>query len=231
MLNASLLHFPTRKELAQDVESRLCRRGGSALSDDELVELAIGPQMAAQFETSGDHWHHLLYLDYLELREQDVDHAEAVSFLAHVELARRFAKTKALHRWRLDKPAELAQYLILQHFQSDHEVVGAVFLDARSGLIADEVLYRGTLSRTSVEPRAFLRRGLALHASSFVLFHTHPSGDLSPSNDDIYFTRRLQDAADVVGIELNDHLILCPQGRWASLRHRGLLESSPDDRS
>ena len=72
MLNASLLHFPTRKKLSQDAESRLCRRGAVALSDDELVELAIGPQMAAQFETSGDHWHHLLYLDYLELREKDV---------------------------------------------------------------------------------------------------------------------------------------------------------------
>lgn len=220
MPEAALLTFPRLASASEPLKTTLRRCGAVALSLEQLLELSVGPGLASLAASLGDRWHHLWHLDYLELSSMKIDDREAVAFLACIELARRFARTKVLPESFADRPAQVAHYLFLRHFRSDQEVVGAVFLDARTRIITDEILYRGTLTRTSVEPRAILRRGLALHARSFVLFHTHPSGDPSPSDDDLYFTHRLADAASTVGIELDDHLILGTQGNWVSLKRR-----------
>jgi hypothetical protein len=89
------------------------------------------------------------------------------------------------------------------------------------GLIAERDLYRGTINRAAVEPRAILKEGLIHGACGLVVFHTHPSGDPSPSAEDLAFTRRLAEAGELVGIRLVDHLILGGVGRWTSLRERG----------
>ena len=99
--------------------------------------------------------------------------------------------------------------------------MGALFLDVRGKLLADKELYRGTLSRAAVEPREVLKEALRRGAAGVVLFHTHPSGDPSPSPEDFAFTRRMSSAADVVGVRLIDHMILGASGRWVSLRERG----------
>ena len=100
-------------------------------------------------------------------------------------------------------------------------MMGSLFLDTRNRLLGEGEFYRGTLNRAAVEPRAILKRGLLISASAFVLFHTHPSGDPAPSAEDFAFTRRLAEAAEVVGIRLVDHLILGSASRWVSLRQRG----------
>ena len=87
--------------------------------------------------------------------------------------------------------------------------------------IGESDIFRGTLSRAAVEPRAILKEALLRSASGFVLFHTHPSGDPSPSSEDLSFTRRMAEAGELVGVRLLDHLILGSAGRWVSLGRRG----------
>lgn len=99
--------------------------------------------------------------------------------------------------------------------------MGALFLDTRNRLIQDNEIFRGTLNRAAVEPRAILKQGLLRNAAGFVLFHTHPSGDPSPSAEDLAFTRRMANAGEVVGLRLVDHLIIGGGGRWVSLKKRG----------
>jgi DNA repair protein RadC len=82
-------------------------------------------------------------------------------------------------------------------------------------------VYRGTLNRAAVEPRALLKEALLRGAAGLIVFHTNPSGDPSPSAEDLDFTRRLAAAAEVVGLRLFDHLILGAGGGWVSLRQRG----------
>ena len=101
------------------------------------------------------------------------------------------------------------------------EVLGALFLDGRNRWIGESELFRGTLDRAAVEPAALLRDAISRAASGLVLFHTHPSGDPSPSLDDLTFTRRVADAAKLLGLRLLDHLILGHGGRWLSLRQHG----------
>ena len=87
------------------------------------------------------------------------------------------------------------------------EVMGAVFLDVRNRAIGHTIAYVGTLSRLAVEPRGLLVPALLANASSVIIFHTHPSGDPSPSAEDLGFTEAVADAAAFLGLLLADHLI------------------------
>jgi DNA repair protein RadC len=227
MSQAAVLPFPSFEEDRSEA-SRLRRRGAMSLSTEELFRLLIGPRTAALFAALGDRWSEALFLDYRELCERDLDDAEAVAFLACVELARRFARRKVPERLNLSQTWKLASYLCLRYARPDQEVVGAVFLDARYRLLCDEVLHAGTLIRCAVEPRAILRRGLALNARAFAFFHTPPSGDPSPSADDVAFTKRLRQAAEIVGLELSDHLILGATGDWCSFRLQDWFRKPPE---
>ncbi len=147
--------------------------------------------------------------------------AKAASILAAIELARRLARAELVDREALAHPAAAASYLALRYGLRDQEVLGALYLDTRNRMIAERELYRGTLNRAAVEPRLVLKEGLLQGAAGCLVFHTHPSGDPTPSAEDLAFTRRLAEAGEVVGIRLVDHLILGGVGRWVSLAQRG----------
>ncbi len=97
-----------------------------------------------------------------------------------------------------------------------------LFLDGRNALIADELQQRGTINHTPVYPREVVKRALELGAAAIIMLHNHPSGDPTPSQDDIAMTREVAAAADKLGIALHDHVIIARKGH-ASLRSLGLL--------
>ncbi len=152
---------------------------------------------------------------------QGMDDGKGSTLAVAFEIACRLTKTRMPRRDLLDRPDAVASYLSLRYGQLDQEVMGALYLDVRNRLISEEELYRGTLTRAAVEPRAIMKQGLLCSASAIVLFHTHPSGDPSPSDSDLSFTRRVAEAGELLGIKLVDHLILGSFGRWVSLGRRG----------
>jgi DNA repair protein RadC len=97
-----------------------------------------------------------------------------------------------------------------------------LFLDNRNRLLADEAQQRGTVNHTPVYPREVAKRALELHAAALILVHNHPSGDPTPSADDIAMTRKIQAAAAALSIVLHDHIVV-GNGRWFSFRKEGLL--------
>jgi DNA repair protein RadC len=97
-----------------------------------------------------------------------------------------------------------------------------LFLDVRNRLLADEAQARGTVNHTPVYPREVVKRALELQASAIILVHNHPSGDPTPSRDDIEMTREVKRAAAALSITLHDHVIV-GNGRWLSFRAEGLL--------
>lgn len=219
------------REMPEDERprERLLAVGGAALSDAELVALLLRTghpgcsalQMAGTLLREHGGLAGLVGVPVTGLRRFGLGDAKAAALLAAVELARRLARQQLPARQPLARPAEVARYLVLRYQQRDQEVMGALFLDVRHGLIADREIFRGTLHRAAVEPREILKECLARGAAGFALFHTHPSGDPTPSAEDVMFTRRMAEAAAVVGVELVDHLVLGASGRWVSLRERG----------
>jgi DNA repair protein RadC len=97
-----------------------------------------------------------------------------------------------------------------------------LFLDNRNRLLADEKQAQGTVNHTPVYPREVVKRALELHATAIILVHNHPSGDPSPSGEDIAMTKEIKKASTALSIVLHDHVII-GNGQWLSFRKTGLL--------
>ncbi|MCM2269315.1 MAG: DNA repair protein RadC [Thermoanaerobaculia bacterium] len=225
----------TRAELIRELPAderpreRLLAQGSRALGDAELVAvllrtgqagesaLAVARRLLAGVGGLAG----LATATPAALAGRGVGPAKAASVAAAVELGRRLARAEVRERDPLGHPAAVASYLTLRYAALDQEVMGALYLDTRNRLVGERELFRGALNRAIAEPRRILREGLLAGAAGCIVFHTHPSGDPSPSAEDLAFTRRLAEAGEAVGIRLVDHLVLGGQGRWVSLRERG----------
>ena len=105
--------------------------------------------------------------------------------------------------------------------QMKEHLVG-LYLDAQNCLIVRETISIGTLNTTRTHPREILHPAIVNHALGFILAHNHPSGSLTPSQDDTDFTRAVRRAAELMGVGLYDHLIIGRNG-FISLKEKGLL--------
>ena len=116
----------------------------------------------------------------------------------------------------------LLAYLTASLARERVEQFRVLFLDNRNRLLADEAQARGTVNHTPVYPREVVKRALELHATALILVHNHPSGDPTPSRDDVLMTRQVAKAAEALSIVLHDHVVV-GNGRSVSFRAKGLL--------
>ena len=116
----------------------------------------------------------------------------------------------------------LMNYLNAELSRERVEQFHVLFLDNRNRLLADEAQQRGTVNHTPVYPREVAKRALELHATALILVHNHPSGDPTPSRDDIAMTQQIKAAAAALSIVLHDHIVV-GNGRWLSFLKEGLL--------
>ena len=123
---------------------------------------------------------------------------------------------------RCSNPQALADWVLAELADRPQEHMLAVYLDTRNRVIGWTVADVGTMNRAAVEPRTILQTGLLLNAAGVAIAHNHPSGDPSPSAEDLSFTRRMAEAGEIVGVRLVDHLVI-GDGNWVSLRQRGAL--------
>jgi DNA repair protein RadC len=136
--------------------------------------------------------------------------------------ALRLARSEVIDRPVLSNWDTLMDYLNAVMARERIEQFRVLFLDNRNRLILDEAQARGTVNHTPVYPREVVKRALELHATALILVHNHPSGDPTPSRDDIEMTREIGAAARVLGIVLHDHVVV-GNGRWLSFRQEHLL--------
>ena len=220
-----------RGSLRKAPRERLLENGAGALSDSELIAVLLGTgsremgveELGETLLKAAGGIQGLRTADPRAVTRKGVGPAKACRVLAAVELATRLAFAELPKRLCFDRPEACARYLLLRYARRDQEVMGAVFVNVRNEALHECELYRGTLRRAAVEPRGILREALAVGAAGVLLFHTHPSGDPSPSVEDLAFTERLEKAGRVVGVHLLDHLILGGPDRWTSLRRIGAL--------
>ena len=136
--------------------------------------------------------------------------------------ALRLARAEVMDRPVLNNWDRLMAYLNAMLAREKIEQFRVLFLDNRNRLVADEAQARGTVNHTPVYPREVVKRALEVHATALILVHNHPSGDPTPSEEDIAMTREVKNAAAALSIVLHDHVIV-GNGRWLSFRREGLL--------
>jgi DNA repair protein RadC len=225
------------KDLAPSDRPRekLERLGTQGLGDNELLALVLGSgsrrmgalELANRLITSAEGLHGLARGSLDGLRQvPGVGPAKAAQVLAAVELGRRTLVPCAPERPRLSTPRQLAALLLPQYGTCAVEQFGIVMLDTKHRLIRVRVVSVGSLDAAIVHPREVFREAASGSAAAVVLFHNHPSGDPTPSPDDLALTARMIRAGDIMGIEVVDHVILADQ-HYVSLLESGRLPPSP----
>jgi DNA repair protein RadC len=149
--------------------------------------------------------------------------AKAAQLVATLELARRGLREELRQPAMLNAPGTVRDWLRLRLAPLHHEVFLALWLDAQNRLIADEELFRGTLTQTSVYPREVVKQALARNAAAVIFAHNHPSGAAEPSSADELLTRTLKQALALVDVQLVDHFIVAGNADPLSFAERGLL--------
>ena len=202
---------------------KLERLGARALSSTDLLAVVIGSPRAAE---SLVRRHGIAGLPALPSKsweeERGIGRASAARMTAVFELARRAYEARSESpRPKLTRPKDVFRELRHIVALKKEHLVG-LYLDAQNGLIHTETLSVGSLNTTRTHPREILNPAIVHLAMGFILAHNHPSGSLDPSDEDIEFTRAVQRAGQIIGIELYDHLIVSANG-FTSLRERGVL--------
>ena len=106
---------------------------------------------------------------------------------------------------------------------SDREQLLVCCVDTKNQPISISVVSIGSLNSSIVHPREVYKVAILSNCAAIILFHNHPSGDISPSSEDIGITNRLKEAGKIIGIELIDHIIIGSEGRYCSLKEKGIL--------
>jgi len=215
----------------QRLRDRFMKGGADALADYELIELIlfqaiprgdVKPVAKALLERFGS-FAEVMSADPRELEEVDGIGAAAVVALKAVQAAAlRLSLEEIIDRPVISSWQKLLSYCRASMAHNKTEQFRILFLDRRNRLIADEVQQTGTVDHTPVYPREVVKRALELHASALILVHNHPSGDPTPSDDDVAMTREVERAAEALGVSVHDHVVIGRKGH-ASFKALGLL--------
>jgi DNA repair protein RadC len=213
------------------MRQKLLAGGPEALADHELLEMAlflalprrdtkpIAYRLLARFGSFAN----TIAASPGEIASvEGMGEASAAALKIVQAAAVRLARAEVIDRPVLSNWDALLAYLNAVMARERVEQFRILFLDSRNRLIADEAQSRGTVNHTPVYPREVVRRALELQASALVLAHNHPSGDPSPSREDIEMTREIVAAAQALAIVVHDHVII-GNGRWVSFRSEGLF--------
>jgi DNA repair protein RadC len=205
---------------------KLERVGVAGLGDNELLAIVLGhgvPRTSALdlanavLDAVGG-LHGLARASTDDLRRvPGIGGARASQLIAAVEAGRRTLVRGRRERVQIRTARDVAEILVPQFGTRPVEHFGVLLLDTKNRVLRTTVVSVGTLDASIVHPREVFRAAAAAGAAALILFHNHPSGDPSPSDDDIALTRRLVRAGELMGISVIDHVIIS-ESRFHSLR-------------
>jgi DNA repair protein RadC len=212
--------------MSQRQPAALYDPGNSSATDDELSASLLAysqgrvsaVSLLQRFHSLG----HVLSAEPAQLAEFGIEAGDLALFPLARDVACGLLLGPVQSRPTLSNWQALLDYCQAAMSYEQVERFRILFLDRKNNLIADEVQQQGTVDHTPVYPREVVKRALLLYSSAVIFVHNHPSGDPTPSRDDVEMTRMLRAALEPLGIALHDHLVI-GHGRHASFRSLGLL--------
>ena len=196
--------------------------GAESLTDEELLSVILrtgskdepaiemSRNMLAGFGKKG-----LLGLYHCTAKEltqlRGIGRVKAIQLKCVAELSVRIAKLQARSSLCFTDPETVADYYMEEFRHEEQEKLKLLMLDNRGGLQAEEVISKGTVNATMITPREIFVSAVSHHAVSIILLHNHPSGDPTPSGEDLRMTQRIKECGELMGIELLDHIIIGDQ--------------------
>lgn len=154
----------------------------------------------------------LLGIYHISLAElmkiKGIGKVKAIQLKCIAELSRRIAKQEAGRTLTFTNPETVAEYYMEDFRHEEQEKLLLIMLNSKGKLLGEEVVSKGTVNATMISPREIFLCALRYHAVSIILLHNHPSGNPTPSEEDLLLTKRVKESGDLLGIELLDHIII-----------------------
>jgi DNA repair protein RadC len=147
---------------------------------------------------------------------------KAIQIMAAIELGRRMGRLRYDDRYIIRSPEDGAKYVMedMRFLSQEHFV--CLYLNTKNQVLHRQTIFIGSLNASIVHPREVYKEAFRRSAASIICIHNHPSGDPSPSKEDIEVTKRLSECGKIIGIELLDHLII-GDGKYVSLKEKGYV--------
>lgn len=210
---------------------RLYMYGAKALSNSELLAVLLRTgsgkenivNLSSRLLTSSGGLNGLLNQSMEELQKfEGIGLAKAAQITALAELSKRFNSYKSGEKYVISKPYDAAKLLMSEMQSLDKEVLKVILLNTKNLVLKISEVSVGSLNSSIVHPREVFNEAILKHSASIIICHNHPSGDPTPSNEDISITKRLLEGGKLLGIELIDHIII-GHGVYVSLKEKGIL--------
>ncbi|MGE0003204.1 MAG: DNA repair protein RadC [Candidatus Izemoplasmatales bacterium] len=219
----------TIKEMpwAERPRERLRAFGSVSLSTTELLAILIqsGTKEKTAIELAADVMKQAVDLEGLaqmtleELKKiPGIGEAKAVAMLAAIELGRRSTRFQAPSQW-ITSAKDVYQYLGAELAPVKQEHLVALYLDLKSRLIAKETIFIGGLNASLIHPREVFKYAVKYSANAIILVHNHPSGDPTPSRQDLDVTKSFQKAGELLQIHVVDHVVIGKNGYISIFEH------------
>jgi DNA repair protein RadC len=209
---------------------RLAKLGPQSLTNAELLAILlrvgvvgesavqVGQRLLKDF--GGISGIHRASMDELS-NEKGIKLAKAAQIKAAIELGRRLVLESPEERPSIHSPAEAAELVQYEMSALEQEELRVLLLDTRNRVQHVEIIYRGSVNSSQVRVAEIFKTAIRRNAPNIIVIHNHPSGDPTPSPDDIAITRAILQAGELLDIKLLDHIIV-GSGKFVSLKERGL---------
>jgi DNA repair protein RadC len=209
---------------------RLRDQGASALTDAELlaillrvgVEGANVVQLAQQLLAELGGWAGLQRADFAEIASRrGMGEAKTAQLKAALEIGRRLLLANREERFQIRSPSDAALLMQVEMAHLDQEHLRAICLDTKNRVLKVHTVYVGSLNSSVVRVGEVFKEAIRLNSAAIIVVHNHPSGDPTPSPEDIQVTREIVQAGRLLDVEVLDHLVI-GSGRFVSMRERGM---------
>lgn len=210
---------------------RLVNHGAVSLSNHELLAILLrtGTKSESALQLANrllTQFGGLLWLKEAALEEvmslKGIGKAKAVQIAAAVELGRRISNLSYDDRYVIRSPEDGANFVMndMRFLTQEHFV--CLYLNTKNQVLHRQTIFIGSLNASIVHPREVFKEAFRRSAASIICFHNHPSGDPSPSREDIEVTKRLVECGKIMGIEVLDHLII-GDNKYVSMKEKGFM--------
>lgn len=228
----TLEYHPRIKDLplSERPRERLEHYGAGALATSELLAIILrtgvggenvinlATRLLAQFGGLGG----LSKADFAQISAiKGMGQAKTAQVKAALELGRRLVSASPEERPQVKSPTDVANLLLLEMGALEHEEMRVLFLDTKSRVLGVSTIYMGSLHTAWLRVGELFREAVRRNCAAIIIVHNHPSGDPTPSPDDVKITQEIAKAGELLGIEVLDHLVIGSQ-RYVSLKERGL---------
>jgi DNA repair protein RadC len=204
---------------------RLEHYGPGALSTVELLAIILGSdnlEDPAALLADNERLFGLAQLPWVELvAVKGIGPTRAARIKAAFEIGRRLQVAMPEEKAKVKSPADAAALMMMEMMVLEQEHLKVLILDTQNHVLKVHTAYIGSLNTAVVRPCELFREAIRLNAAAIIVLHNHPSGDPSPSAEDVYVTRQIVEAGKLLGIDCLDHLVV-GSNLWVSLKERGL---------